>query len=62
MEVKQNHQRVMVDPMLLKHPGKLRPYSTSAIRQAASSGLEGFGNFGRLHSRIKEGGHLPYEG
>ena len=38
------------------------PYSTGAVWWAASSGLEGFGNFGRLHYRIQEGGHLPYEG
>ena len=44
------------------HCGKLGPYSTSAVWRAASSGLEGFGNFGRLHYRIKGGGHLPYEG
>ena len=45
-----------------EHCAKLRPYSTGAVWRAASSGLEGFGNFGRLHYRIKEGGHFPYEG
>ena len=45
-----------------EHCGKLGQYSTGAVGRAASSGLEGFGNFGRLHHRIKEGGHLPYEG
>ena len=44
------------------HPEKLRPYSTGAVWRAGSSGLEGFGNFGRLQYRIQEGGHLPYEG
>ena len=44
------------------HPGKPRPYSTGAVWRAASSGLEGFENFGRLEYRIQEGGHLPYEG
>ena len=45
-----------------RHCGKLGPYSTGAIWQAASSGLEGFGKNFRLYYRIKEGGHLPYEG
>ena len=47
---------------IASHCGKLGQYSTGAVGRAASSGLEGFGYFGRLHYRIKEGGHLPYEG
>ena len=45
-----------------RHCGKLGLYSTGAVWRATSSGLEGFGNVGRLHYRIKEVGHLPYEG
>ena len=47
---------------LVIHCDKLRPYSTGAVWRAALSGLEGFGNFGRLHYRIQEGEHLPCEG
>ena len=60
-----NHTRerwVQLQGKYLPHTGKLGPNSTGAVWQAASSGLEGFGNFGRLHYRIKEGGHLPHEG
>ena len=50
-----------VSNLSLLHTGKLGSYSTDTVWWDASSGLEGFGNFGRLHYRIKEGGHLPYE-
>ena len=31
-------------------------------RQTRTIQYRRFGNFGRLHYRIKEGGYLPYEG
>ena len=37
-------------------------YLALKVKAPLFFGLEGFGNFGRLHHRIKEGGHLPYEG
>ena len=55
-------KRVELGQETIQHCGKLGQYSTGAVGRVASSGLEGFGNFGRLHHRIKEGGHLPYEG
>ena len=48
--------------LFVYHCGKLEPYSTGAVWRVASSGLDGFWNVGRLHYRIKEGGHLPYDG
>ena len=35
---------------------------TIVYRRRATGRLEGFGNFGSIHYRIQEGGHLPYEG
>ena len=35
---------------------------TVVYRRRVTGRLEGFGNFGRIHYRIQEGGHLPYEG
>ena len=41
------------------HCAKLGPYSTGAVWRAASSGLEGLGNFGRLHYRYRRRRALP---
>ena len=35
---------------------------TIVYRRRVTGCLKGFENFGRIHYRIQEGGHLPYEG